>query len=50
MNDILIAFEIYFLGFIIAVVMAAMIKVMLIIIRRLSPQEKIAEKSEGESV
>jgi MFS superfamily sulfate permease-like transporter len=50
MNDILIALEIYFLGFVIAVIMAAMIKVMLIVIRRLSPQEKVAEKSEGGSV
>jgi MFS superfamily sulfate permease-like transporter len=50
MNDVLIALEIYFLGFVIAVLMAAMIKVMLIIIRRFSPPEKIAEKSEGGSV
>ncbi|MDR1246586.1 MAG: hypothetical protein LBK57_06095 [Clostridiales Family XIII bacterium] len=49
MNNWLIAFEIYFLGFIIAVVMAAMIKVMLIVIRRLSPPEKAAEKNEGGS-
>jgi hypothetical protein len=50
MNDILIALEIYFVGFIVAVIMAALIKGLMLVIRRLSPEEDGAGKSEGGSV
>jgi Na+-transporting methylmalonyl-CoA/oxaloacetate decarboxylase gamma subunit len=47
MNDFLVAMEIYFMGFVIAVIMAALIKGMLALIRRFSPAEKaVAEKGE----
>ncbi|MDR2355040.1 MAG: hypothetical protein LBE16_02475 [Clostridiales Family XIII bacterium] len=49
MNDILIALEIYFVGFVVAVIMAALIKCLVLVIRRLSPEEGAAEKGEGGS-
>jgi Na+-transporting methylmalonyl-CoA/oxaloacetate decarboxylase gamma subunit len=42
MNDFLIAMEIYFMGFVIAVIMAALIKGMLVVIRRFSSSENAA--------
>jgi hypothetical protein len=50
MNDWLIAIEIYFLGFVVAVIMAALIKFLLIVIKRFSPPEGSAGKGEGGSV
>ena len=48
MNDFLIAMEIYFMGFVIAVIMAALIKGMLVVIRRFSPAEKAVAEKGGE--
>ncbi|MDR1136069.1 MAG: hypothetical protein LBL49_07825 [Clostridiales Family XIII bacterium] len=39
MIDVLFALEIYFLAFVIGLLIAIIIKVMLIVIRRLSPNE-----------
>jgi hypothetical protein len=39
MNDWLFVLEVYFLGFVIATIMAALIKGIVIVIRRLSPAE-----------
>jgi hypothetical protein len=46
MNDILIALEIYFIGFVIAVIMAALIKGLVLVISRRPPEEGGAKKNE----
>ncbi|MDR2771536.1 MAG: hypothetical protein LBB57_05825 [Clostridiales Family XIII bacterium] len=46
MNDILFALEIYFIGFVIAVIMAALIKCLVLIISRKSPDKEADKKSE----
>jgi hypothetical protein len=46
MNDILIALEIYFIGFIIAVIMAALIKGLVLVISRRPPEEGGVKKNE----
>jgi hypothetical protein len=40
MRDLLLAGEIYFLAFVIGMLMAAIIKIMLFVIRRISPEKK----------
>jgi hypothetical protein len=48
MNDFLIAMQIYFMGFVIAIIMAALIKGMLVVIHRFSSSEKASAKEGGE--
>jgi Na+-transporting methylmalonyl-CoA/oxaloacetate decarboxylase gamma subunit len=47
MNDIVVALEIYFMGFVIAIIMAALIKGMSVVIRRFSSDDR-AEAKKGE--
>jgi hypothetical protein len=48
MSDFLFAMQIYFLGFVISIIMAALIKGLLAVISRVSPADKAAaEKGEG---
>jgi hypothetical protein len=48
-NDVLFVLELYFLGFVIATIMAALIKGIVIAIRRFSPAEAdgAAKREEG---
>jgi Na+-transporting methylmalonyl-CoA/oxaloacetate decarboxylase gamma subunit len=48
MNDFLFAMEVYFMGFVIAVIMAALIKGMLVVIHKFAPSEKAAGEKKGE--
>ncbi|MDR2132291.1 MAG: hypothetical protein LBP30_02980 [Clostridiales Family XIII bacterium] len=50
MNDILIALEIYFLGFVIAVIMAALIKCLVVVLNRRPAEERDAKKNEEGAV
>lgn len=45
-ESVQIAFEVYFLGFTISILIAALIKGMLIVIRHMSPKKKEAEIQE----
>jgi Na+-transporting methylmalonyl-CoA/oxaloacetate decarboxylase gamma subunit len=45
MNDFLVAMEIYFMGFVIAIIMAALIKGMSVVISRFSRTEKAQAKA-----
>jgi Na+-transporting methylmalonyl-CoA/oxaloacetate decarboxylase gamma subunit len=43
MRDVLFAGEVYFLGFVIAMLIAAVIKGMLAVIRRVAPEKEASE-------
>ncbi|MDR0425470.1 MAG: hypothetical protein LBH39_08505 [Clostridiales Family XIII bacterium] len=48
MRDLLLAGEIYFLAFVIGMLMAAIIKIMLFVIRRISPENRGAGAKAGQ--